>query len=215
MGRVAVLMNQVVIPDGLRIQDPADRLQVIDSMRNTAQHLRSNGHIQKAKRIEKIVTILENLPTMPPKKQRKALRKVLRLTGKNVGVNVGNTGLCGCSVCCNVACVAGGVVLLGGLVAGITLATLGALETKPDVEELEDILDAQEEEFFKILDNSKDDFMNSLQNKEETFGQDPELGGTVDKDHGDWINNHVLGRGNDTELDGEGKSSDVYHPDQP
>merc|ERR1712139_358582 len=192
MGRVAVLMNQVVIPDGLRIQDPADRLQVIDSMRNTAQHLRSNGHIQKAKRIEKIVTILENLPTMPPKKQRKALRKVLRLTGKNVGVNVGNTGLCGHSVCCNVACVAGGVVLLAGLVTTICILTLVEFDSnaKPDwAEKLSERLDAQEKEF-KLTKR-----LNSFQNSE-----DPE--GTLDDD--------VLGKGDETEIDREGKDSDVH-----
>merc|ERR1719163_2533118 len=86
-------------------------------MRNAVSFLQDSGKPKEAKRIRKVAELLEEFPGMSSKKQQKALRKILRLIGEMAGVRVGRpcSGLCGQSVCCNVACVVGTALLMGAI----------------------------------------------------------------------------------------------------
>merc|ERR1712167_396062 len=79
-------------------------------------------------RLTKVRKLMGKFPGQTAKKQRKMLREILQLCGKNVGVNLGKRGFCGSSLLCNATVLTGSVLVIAGATTIIALAATGQFD---------------------------------------------------------------------------------------
>lgn len=127
--RVQMIMSEVPGMEGV-----IDRISLLKAMEQAELVLQTEGQHTKSKRMKKMRMLLESLPNKSPKKQRKVLRELLVLTGKNVGVNIGKRGFCGYSIFCNAVCITSSVLVLSGAAVAIGMLA-GGLDAAEALEE--------------------------------------------------------------------------------